>query len=472
MRHLSIATCVVIVTFAAPLFVCADEGSETLQTFEGGDFSAGAYISLGFFYGAGARPDGLGVPISTARSRIASVTGNPAGLAFLRTGGVLIDAAPPIAVPIGNYIDLEEQAAEMIDEMLEDMASPTLDPVYPTVEAEVGQAFNLDSGAVAWRLGPIVAGAAIEQPTKIAINLSETGLEAFAESVTGEPGSEIEIQLRALADATADVAFEIRRVTFAAGTTIAPTLGAGFSFSQYHGSGSLSASLRGDGIVSYAGQEYSFNDPSDPWDNELGYTARGQYDGDAFGWTAGVSWQPMGWMTLDAAYVNAPTLTLSGELTSVQNMPTYLDDGELALDEVSPTEPTLTERTEETHSDDLALELPSYMGAAASFKTGFLTTTLEYRRYLSSISFEYEGDVAGVELSDGAGAEFDFGVLRLGGGVMRGTLMNNSDDEEPEEIMIPLANLGLGFGIGEHLRFDAAMLMPLEVLRVSATYEF
>ena len=42
-----------------------------------------------------------------------------------------------------------------------------------------------------------------------------------------------------------------------------------------------------------------------------------------------------------------------------------------------------------------------------------------------------------------------------------------------EDILIPLANLGLGIDIGRNLRLDTMVLaVPLQVLRLSLEYEF
>jgi hypothetical protein len=475
-RHLSTVVTVAIVTIAvawSPLL--ADEGAETLQVFEGGDFSSEAYISVGFLYGSGSRPDALGVPVSTARSHIASVTGNPAGLAFLERGGILIDVLPPIAASLTDYVDLDDPITEMVDSAIEGMASPSLNPVYPTVEARVGQEFQFTSGAAAWKIGPVVLGAAMEQPTSLSLGITDTGMEAFAETVKEEGETEIGIELRAMMDAVGDLSFKVGRTTFAAGSNITPMLGVGVSVSQYKGTGSVSGVVRGDGMISYGGEEYFFNDPDDPWNNALGYSAYGDYEGDGIGWTAGASWRLGRFIMLDAAYVQAPSLTMSGTLTTVEDMMPALSDDGLDLGDISPTEPTLTEHSVDVRDDELVLHLPSYVGAAVTLNAGFLMTTLEYRRYTSSIGFEFDDERAGVELTDAAGAQFDLGPLRLGGGVMRGTLIESVDEasagEAPDEILIPLANVGTGFSIGG-LNIDAAVLIPLQILKMSASFEF
>ncbi len=472
MRLLAIFAALAVVTLAPTTAVLADEGA-TLNIFEGGEFTAGGYVSLGFLYGAGSRPDALGVPVSTVRSHVASVTGNPAGLAYLETGGVLIDVLPALSASITDYVDIDGQAEDMIDDALEGMSSPSLTPVYPSIEATAGQQGRLVAGVAAFRLGPVVAGASLEEPMSINFSMINTGLEGFAESVKDEGGTQIEIELRAMADAAADLSFEMRRTSFAAGGSVTPSLAFGASVQRYTGAASAVGTVRMDGTISYAGQEFTFNDPGDPWHNELGYSANGSYSGDATGWTAGLSWQATDWITVDAAYVKGPELTLSGRLTTVENTLEALSGDGLELTELSPTQPTLTESDVTVEYDSVAFQLPSYLGATASFRTGFLLTTLEYRSYSTGLTFTYDGETTGVDLTDGVGVMFDVGIFRIGGGVMRATTVGTSEDHQPEEMLLPMANVGIGFGIGDSLRLDSSILSAsTEVMRISASYEF
>jgi hypothetical protein len=472
MRPLATFAALAVVTFVFPSAVLADEGA-TLDIFEGGELTAGGYVSLGFLYGAGSRPDALGTPVSTVRSHVASVTGNPAGLAYLETGGVLIDVLPALSASITDYVDIDGQAEDMIDDALEGMASPTLTPVYPSIQATAGQQGRLVAGVAAFRLGPVVAGASLEEPVSISFGMVSTGVEGFAESVKDTGGTQIEIELRAMADAAADLSFEMRRTSFAAGGNVTPSIAFGASVQRYTGAASAVGVVRMDGTVSYAGQEFTFNDPSDPWHNDLGYSANGSYSGDATGWTAGLSWRATDWITVDAAYVKGPELTLSGELVTEENtLEAFSDDG-LELGELSPTQPTLTAGEVTIEHDSVAFQLPSYLGATASFRTGFLLTTLEYRRYSNGLTFSYDNETRGVDLSDGVGVMLDAGIFRIGGGVVRATTVGTSEDHEPEEMLLPMANVGIGFGIGDSLRLDSSILSAsTEVLRISASYEF
>ncbi|MCK4408955.1 MAG: hypothetical protein KAW67_02650, partial [Candidatus Eisenbacteria sp.] len=249
----------------------------------------------------------------------------------------------------------------------------------------------------------------------------------------------------------------------------------GLSVSRYHARATVSGNVRGDGIVSYGGQEYAFNDPSDPWDNELGMTARGAYEGAAFGWNVGASWRPTGLVTVDAAYASMPPLKLEGSLTTVSDIMPGLVDGEFHLDQILDSQPTLTERTETIEDDPVTLLLPSHAGLAVSLHSRFVLATLEYRRFTGAFGFEYQDVSEGVDVTDGLGLELDFGGVRVGGGIIRGKLMGDAIEggSAGEDILIPLANLGLGIDIGQNLRLDTMVLaVPLQVLRLSLGYEF
>jgi len=452
----------------------ADGDSGTLSFLEGGSLSSSVDVSIGFLYGAGARPHGLGIPVGTLHPGAASVAGNPAGLGFLASNDLLIDVLPPMGASVSDLADLESRAASALDDAITEVADPDLVPTYPVLEAYAGQQAGVVSGAMAVRLGPVVVGAAVEEPLSVSVDLVDTGIEAFAEGVKEDEGAETSIEMRCFADAAADLSFEIRRTTVAAGAAVGRRLAVGGSFSRYDASARLAGVLRADGIVNYGGQEYAFNDPSDPWHNDLGLTTVGDFAGDAYGWSAGATWRPLERLTIDVLYRRSPRLVLYGRLVTEENViPAVSEDG-IDLSEITASQPTLTEHTETVEDGDVILSLPSFFGVAASVGTGFATTTLEYRVFQGEIGFEHDGYTEAVELTDGLGAEMDFGGLRLGGGVIRGTLVGESAESGAgEDVLIPLANLGMTFELGEGLELGALFLaLPLQVGRLSIGYEF
>ena len=469
-----------IVPFAALLvFACTDahaDGSDgTIELLEGGSLSSGFHMSLGFLYGAGSRPDGLGTPVSTVRGGVASVSGNPAGLAHITGDALLLDILPPFGIMASDFLDFDGIAADALDDAIDDYSAPGMEPVYPTFATEMGQNGGVISGAVGIRFGRVVVAASVEEPVSVSLEMTDTGLEAFGHTTKDEGDGLIDVQVRCMADAAADLAFKVSRTTLAAASDVSPNVALGLSVSRYHARAELSGSVRGDGIVSYGGQEYAFNDPSDPWDNELGMTARGAYEGDAFGWSLGASWRPIGLLTIDASYASIPPLTLDGSLTTISNIMPGIADGEFHLDQILDSQPTLTERTETVENDPVTLLLPSYAGVAVSMHAPFVLATLEYRRYTGAFGFEYQNTSEGVDVTDGLGLELDFGGFRIGGGFIRGALMGESIEggSAGDDILIPMANVGLGIDIGQNMRLDTMLLaVPLQVLRLSLGYEF
>lgn len=455
--------------------VCsAGDDRGTIEYFDGGALRSDVRLSLGFLYGAGARPDGLGAPISTVRSGIGSTTGNPSGLAFLAASGFLVDALPPLGASVSEIANLESRAKSIIDDSLEDEAAFGLIPEYPQLEALAGQQAGFISGALALRLGPVVAGVSIEEPVSLRLDLVENGIEAFAGGVKSDGDGDVDIEMRGFADTACDLVFRIDRTTAAAAGQLTPEIGVGASLSRYHASAAVEGALRCDGIVDYGGQEYSFNDPEDPWENQLGGSISGAFDGDGYGWSIGASYRGLEWVALDVLYTNVPRLSLAGDLVTIESMPPAVADDGIDLSEISASQPTLTETTVTAEDDPVVLLLPSYAGAAATFRLGPTLTTLEYRRYSGTLGFEYQDYSEGVELSDGLGLEVGVGALWLGGGVIRGTLVGESTEGgDGDGVLIPLANLGMGFGVGEHASIDLLVLaMPLQVAKVSFAYEF
>ncbi|MEA3409814.1 MAG: hypothetical protein U9Q95_05650, partial [Candidatus Eisenbacteria bacterium] len=402
-------------------------------------------------------------------------SGNPAGLAYLRSNAVVMDILPPFGTMASDFLDFEGIAADAIDDAVSDITGPGFEPTYPTIEAAVGQQGGVISGSVGIRLGRAVVAAAIEEPMSVALRMVDTGIEAYGHTIKDDGDDLIDIQVRCMVDAATDFAFEVDRTTLAAGSEVYTNVALGLSVSRYHGRAAASGNVRGDGIVSYGGQEYAFNDPSDPWDNELGMTMHGSYEGAAFGWNIGASWRPLDLLTVDASYASMPALELDGVLTTVTNVMPGLIDGEFDPDQILDSQPTLTERTETVEDDPVTLLLPSHAGVAVSLHAPFMLATLEYRRFTGAFGFEYQDVSEGVDVTDGLGLELDFGGVRLGGGFIHGKLMGDSLEggSAGEDILIPLANLGLGIDIGQNMRLDTMVLaVPLQVLRLSLGYEF
>ena len=452
----------------------ADTDSQMLSFLNGGALSADVRVSFGFLYGAGCRPDGLGNPVSTVRGELVSVCGNPAGLAFLESGGLLIDVLPPLGASVTDLVDLDSRAASMLDDALDSIADPGLELTYPETNVMAGQQAGVVSGVFAARLGRVAIGGAIEEPLSIGFGIVDTGIEAFGETVKGEEGGDVDIAVRATFDAAADLSVSVKRSTVAAATELRPGMGIGFALNGYYASAGLTSIALGDGIIDYGGTEYAFNDPSDPWNNRLDQSMSGAFAGAALGWSAGASWRITDSVTLDINCTAVPDLKLEGSVTIVENMLPAISDGGFDANEVSASQPTLTEYSETTEDDPLHLHLPSYMGAAVSLKTGIVLTTLEYRHYDGMIGFAYQDYSEGVVLGNGVGLEFEIGGLRLGGGVITADLAGESASEGGSNaILIPLANIGMGFEVGGGMRADTMFLaLPLQVLRVSVSYAF
>ncbi|MBD3368381.1 MAG: hypothetical protein GF405_09475, partial [Candidatus Eisenbacteria bacterium] len=403
-----------------------------------------------------------------------AVTGNPAGLAFLDGSAVLVDVLPPVGASLGDFVDIEERVADEVDAALEEYEDGTLEPVYPELSVDLGQPGGVVSGALALHTGRLVFGAAIEEPMEIGLDLVNTGLEALGHTVKDDGEGDVDIDMRLTADAAVDLSLRIDRTTIGGGYRVSDELSAGASLSLYRSEGAVSGVLIGGGIINYGGTEYAFNDPNDPWSNDLDQTVSGSYEGDGVGWSVGASWRPSPGLTLDAAYVAAPAITMAGEVVTVSNLPPAFEDGELDPDGISASQPTYTESETEIENASATVEFPSYFGGAVSFRLGPALTTLEYRRYTGALAVRFDGSYEALEATDGLGLEIDLGAARIGAGVLRGILIHEDGDERDEEdILVPLANLGFGVGIVDGMRIETtALAVPLQAFRTSLVYEF
>jgi hypothetical protein len=453
----------------------ADETDGTIEMLEGGTLTSGFRMSLGFLYGAGCNSGGLGSPVSTVGPGIASVSGNPAGLTRLRANAVLIDVLPPFGTSASAFIDFDGIAGDALDDAVEDIAAPGFSPGYPHITADVGQQGGILSGAVGLRLDSFVVGAAVEEPVNAALDMLNNGLEAFGHTSKEDGEGFTDISLRVMADAAADLSFEVSKTTIAAATQVRDGLSVGLSLSRYHALATASAHVRADGIIDYGGQEYAFNDPSDPWNNTLGFESTGSYEGDGYGCGLGVSWTPLAFLTFGSLFVGTSALTLNGSLTSIEDAMPGAVEGEFELDQILDSQPTLTERTVTVENDPVTLRLPSYIGFAASFDVPVVVATLEYRKYMGAFGFDYQDLREGLDVSHGLGIELDFGPVRVGGGAILGKTRGEAIEgkEAGQSVVVPMANLGAGVNLGSNLRVDSMLLaLPMQIARVSLTYAF
>jgi hypothetical protein len=462
----------------APALICctpaAVGGASSLEYLSGGSLTCRAGVTLGFLYGAGSRPGPLGAPVSTVSAGPAGAAGNPAALAFIERNALVLDAVPGLGVPAAEIVDAESRAADAIDEAIADIAADDIDLTYPELDAWAGQQSGVVSGLAAFRVGRVAVAAAFEEPLALDLSFVDTGIEAFAEAVKSDGGGQTEILARCFLDAAGSVSFSMGRTTVAAAMPVTAALGLGASLSRYSADARVAGTVRADGIVDYGGQEYAFNDPDDPWHNELGATASGAFEGAALGWAAGASWRPLGWLSFDAAWCAAPRLELEGTLTTVENTIPALDEDGVDVEQISASQPTLTEETVTLHEGPLVLDLPSYAAGAATAILGPVRATLEYRSYAGGLAYSFEDASEGVDLGDGLGVEFDFGALWGGGGVVRGTVRGDAaEGREPQDVTVPFANIGFGLRLGPDVALDTLILaVPVQVVRLSASYEF
>ena len=238
---------VIVLATALLTAFCVDAGADgsdaTIQFLEGGSLTTGVHMSLGFLYGAGSRPDGLGTPVSSVHAGLGAVSGNPAGLAYLRDMAVLVDVLPSFGVSAADFVDLERVAEDMIDDATDGYTAPGFEPVYPTLAAELGQDGGVISGAFGLRVGRVFAAAAIEEPMSMMLEMIDTGLEAFGATTKEEGDDLIDIQIRCMADAAADLSFEVDRSTLAAASDVGHDVAVGLSLSRYHGVAVASGSV-------------------------------------------------------------------------------------------------------------------------------------------------------------------------------------------------------------------------------------
>jgi hypothetical protein len=207
------------------------------------------------------------------------------------------------------------------------------------------------------------------------------------------------------------------------------------------------------GLISFAGQEYAFNDPSSPWESSLDQNIEAQLSGRAIGAKIGAAFLWNDWIALDVCFDRTPELVLTGNVDFVQHVVPAMNgggDGEV----LDPTRLNIARMTEtkiyeNPTSDTLLVELPSALRLSLGCKRGPWGAVVGYGRYFGEFRAAYMDQVIGVRPVDCIRTGFRCGPTRFGASIFRMAYYSGKREQpsDPENIIVPTISLGVGFKI-------------------------
>jgi hypothetical protein len=284
---------------------------------------------------------------------------------------------------------------------------------------------------------------------------------------------------------------EVNAISLGVGKEILPQLSCGLGVDRYYGYSATNGRLQLEGIILQAIRETAFNDPSDPWPNQLHAEMVGSYRGTAWGTKLGASYRLRPNVSLDGIVILPTTLRLKGHMDIVQySMPVGIDfDSENPVDAdlVDPYEPTRTELEDNPTADQIVIHIPGALRLGAACRLKFLTVILQYGHYFGDLSCLYgiEKMETSVEYTLGMKPDdiltlgMDFKAIRLSGGLILGRSMyrrdpqKEDDGSEEKRLLVPTLAVGTGLDLGQRYGIDLLLIsIPTGLIRVTTTCNF
>ena len=453
--------------------------------------------------GIGGYEASAGIGITTLRPTPAAVYWNPAGLAFLKRGGIIIEAVPKLSYSP----DLSESINEEVDAALEDFDRlEDLDPIqqtpmiYPDFTLNAGQGGQaIASMVMAVPYRNFFLGMSYYRAFSLGLNLIGAGVETKISTQEDDPLDNATIFTRT--DINILLNFDADVVSFGAGRMLTDRLGAGLTLSHLSANTTINGILAPEGVFTRRNSESSFNDPNDIWQNDFYSSMNGDFHGGSWGVKAGLAYQPSERLCFDILLNFNGDMTLEGEMDIIQysypalNLNADEDAGEEAfnMDDINPAQPTETVLADNESSDELKINVPTSISLGMAYRGVSFTMS----SYSGELSYAYDlardGIMAtysrGLKLKYGFLFGFDMKYVRLGIGAIaadevvsgykeKEELPNGEEQVVPVEpttgIYLPRFSLGTGFNINPDWKCDILLVgMPDllgSVLKVSATY--
>ena len=471
-------------------------GDNLLESFNGGMQDMTLFGNSALTIGIGGYEAAAGIGITTLRPTPAAVYWNPAGLAFLKRGGIIVEAVPKLSFSP----DMSESINEEVDTALEDFKrledldpsqqTSVIDPDFTLTAGQGGRTIASLAMAVPYR--DFFLGLSYYRAFSLGMNLIGAGVETNISTQEEDPYDNATIFTST--DINLLLNFEADVVSIGAGRMLNDELGAGLTLSRINANSTINGILAPEGVFTRRGSENSFNDPNDVWQNDFYSSINGDFNGGSWGVKAGLAYQLNERICFNMLINYNGDMTLEGEMDIVQyfypalNLNADEDAGEEAfdLDNIENfAQPTETVLADNEPSNELKINVPTSVSLGMAYR-GISFTLSSYSGELSyAYDLARDGIMAtysrGLKLKYGFLFGFDMKYVRLGiGAIAADEIVDGYKDSDgaPVEpttgIYIPRFSLGTGFNINRDWKCDILLMgMPDllgSVLKVSATY--
>ncbi len=374
--------------------------------------------------------------------------------------------------------------------------------ITPTVQGGVGYISNaLSSFAYVHPVYPWQFGLGYARLYQLNMDLVFAGISQRIDSVDPDPTREI--QFIANIAVRNRLQFSADEWVFAASRDLGDSFTLGFSASRTYFDFKMEGGYNVDAMMTRVGQIYAFGDDSDPWYNELGGIARGDYTGSSYALKLGMQYVP-GWedsWRIGAELKVATKASMDGEfLIQTDAFPLINlspNEGEERFDVTriaDITQMTETYPNRSYPSSTMYFHVPSSFSVGISRAKG-IRPSLSFSYYMGDLGYELdirEKGYADTEYSTNTysiGFDPNFqaylginpGRFFLGVGVVHGRVYStghkNPDNKKPiiedQTVLIPRFDMGFSFMLMNNLEFEILLDgLPEDMLRMGLTYVF
>jgi hypothetical protein len=476
--------------------LCSRGEDGQLTAFHGGRYRSELFLSNGLLAGMGSRTSSLGGTCTGLEYGAEDLYWNPGRLGLLNRPQAMLDLTPPlVSLDAQSFVDLNGLAQEAVDDLADEKGSPdlALNPSdYPHVSARLGQRGLVPNGILTIPMAGWGIGLGLHQAFSLELEAVGTELQA---KVYGQDPDDVEndVDLTVGADLSLMSRVQVSALGFGLARRIRPGWGLGLLVNRYFGSSAADGRVQVEGIILRAGRETAFNDPSDPWPNDLYQEMAGSYRGAGWGFKLGTSYRLRPNLSLDAVLSLPSWISLSGEMDIVQHTIPGLDlsdDDPLDVDQIDLDEPTRTETVDHVTPDQVSVDLPGFLCFGAAWRYHFATTLWQYAHYFGKYACRYDIAEDDLPVAYTAGLKpnhvFTFGLeagpARLSGGCILGQVFYERDPEKQEaqgsapneeSLVVPTFSLGTGLALGRGYRLDLLLIsVPAGVMRATTTWTF
>lgn len=454
-------------------FAQSEDDLAKVQHFEGGhlDLSFGA-TSLALLGPSAAGLQTTVAPIYPGPGRHLH---NPALLGMTGRALLAADVGPNLGLDLASLFDLDSELARANDDMLADMLADDGVLVSSRASADVKHPGGLSSASMALPTSHGNLAFSVDRAFDLDLQLLATGIQSWVD-IEKQVGDVSEVvHMRADLDLSTRLRLRAQRYSAAVGYTPLPDLWAGVGIDYLSCLAQVDGLADVEGLMSTGGREFTFGDPTDPWENSLDQSLSGRYEGGTWALRIGAGWRPHYRLALGLSWQYSAPMDLNGEAELQLRRLSAYDEGGIDPASLSLSQPTETEIVDSPVDERLEVAFPGSVTLGVASFLGPFAFSLDGSLYHGDFRLAYLD--AATELRPLTLVKFGIysSAFSLATGVLLAEPRVTLDGETDELGMLPLPLLSIGGGkrITEHLRLDALLsAAPLPSLRLSGTLLF